>query len=78
MVKRSMASLPQKIGIVLIVIGLWGLSPWLGGILYSVVQVGPVTASGIPPYDATKIAVSSIVLIAGIALLLEKIPFVKS
>ena len=62
----------------MVLIALYGFSPWITLIPASVVQVGPVEIREIPPYDATRIGVSTIILIAGAALLLEKVPFVKS
>lgn len=77
MAKKS-NTLLQVAGIVLIAIGLWGLSPWLGNIpMQAIVQVGSVTIKEIPPYDASRIGISVILIIAGLSCLMNKISFIK-
>lgn len=65
----------QVVGIALILAAFYGFSPWIPLVPASIVQVGPVTIKDIPPYDAIRIGISSILLFAGIIAIKGKMPF---
>lgn len=65
----------QILGILLILIGIWAFSPWLKPIPASIVRVpGVVEVVDIPPYNATRMGIGVVLLVAGAAIF-GKIPF---
>jgi len=72
---KKKIKISQIVGLILIIAALYGFSPWMQFLPAAVVAIGPVEIRDIPPYDASRIGISSILLIAGIALISGKIPF---
>lgn len=68
----NVPSISQIVGVVFVLIALWGFSPWLVPVAASIIQIGPITIRDIPPYDALRMGTSTLLLLVGTGLLVRK------